>query len=346
MTDSAPDRVVVLAHEKFPERAKTATGVLKYADYDVVAVLDREHAGTYTTDHRSDLPSVPIVASMADAPKADALLIGIAPIGGGFEESWRPDVRTAIERGCDVVAGLHYFLSDDEEFAALADAHGVALRDVRKPDPDLTVAEGRSAEVDAEVVLTVGTDCSVGKMTVALELTAAARDRGIDAGFVPTGQTGIMIAGWGHPIDRVISDFTAGAVEEMILSAGQEHDVLFVEGQGSIVHPAYSAVTCGILHGAMPDSMVLCHTAGREAIHGYESFSLPPLAEYVDLYERLAAPVHEGTVTAGALNTADLGADAEARTALDDYAAEIDAPATDVVRFDAGELLDAVLGVE
>ncbi|WP_311171641.1 DUF1611 domain-containing protein [Halobellus ordinarius] len=347
MTDSAGrERVVVLAHEKFPERAKTATGVLKYADYDVVAVLDREHAGTQTTDHRSDLPSVPIVDSMSEAPDADALLIGISPIGGGFDESWRPDVRTAIERGCDVVAGLHYFLSQDEEFAALADEHGATLRDVRKPDPDLTVAEGRSGEVDAEVVLTVGTDCSVGKMTVALELTAAARDCGIDAGFVPTGQTGIMIAGWGHPIDRVISDFTAGAVEEMILSAGEEHDVLFVEGQGSIIHPAYSAVTCGILHGAMPDSMVLCHAAGREAIHGYESFSLPPLAEYVDLYERLAAPVRESTLAAGALNTAHLGGDAEARAALDDYATEIGVPATDVVRFDAEELLDPILGAE
>ena len=153
-------------------------------------------------------------------------------------------------------------------------------------------------------------------------------------------------SGWGNPIDRVVSDFTAGAVEEMILEVGDDYDVLFVEGQGSIVHPAYSAVTCGILHGAMPDSMVLCHTAGREAIHGYESFSLPSLEEYVDLYENLAAPVHEGEVVAGALNTSDIEDDAEAQAAVDAYAEELGQPATDVVRFDADAVLDSILGAE
>ena len=342
--DAGGDRIVVLAHGQFPERAKTAVGVLRYGDSEVVAVLDRDHAGTVAADHRSDLPEVPVVGSMADAPDADALLIGIAPIGGGFDESWRPDVRTAIERGCDVVAGLHYFLADDDEFAALAEAHDVALHDVRKPDPDIGVAEGRSAAVDADVVLTVGTDCSVGKMTVALELLEAARDRGVDAGFVPTGQTGIMIAGWGTPVDRVVSDFTAGAVEESILEAGRDHDLLFVEGQGSIVHPAYSAVTCGILHGAMPDALVLCHEAGRERVHGYESFDLPPIPEYVDLYERLAAPVSGSAVVAGALNPDGIDADAEARSAVDSYADDIGAPAIDPIRFGPGAILDAVLG--
>ena len=350
MTDVTPEdggeRIVVLAHEQFPERAKTAVGVLKYAAGEAVAILDRETAGTVASTHRSDLPEVPIVASMSDAPDADRLVIGIAPIGGGFDESWRSDVRTAIERGCDVVAGLHYFLGDDDEFAALADDHGVTLRDVRKPDPDLGVAKGRSADVDADVVLTVGTDCSVGKMTVAMELVEAARDRGIDACFVPTGQTGIMIAGWGHPVDRVISDFVAGAVEEMILDAGADHDLLVVEGQGSITHPAYSAVTCGILHGAMPDALVLCHAAGRTAVHGYESFSLPPIAEYVERYESLAAPVHDAAVVAGALNTSDMDSDADARAAVDAYADGLDAPAADVVRFGTDAILDAVLDGE
>jgi uncharacterized NAD-dependent epimerase/dehydratase family protein len=341
--DADDGRVVVLAHGQFPDRAKTAVGVLKYADSEVVAVLDRDRAGTVAADHRADLPPVPIVASMADAPDADTLLVGIAPIGGGFDESWRPDLRAAIERGCDVVAGLHYFLSEDAELAALADDHGVELRDVRKPDPGIGVAEGRSAEVDADVVLTVGTDCSVGKMTVALELVAAARDRGVDAAFVPTGQTGIVIAGWGNPVDRVIGDFTAGAVEEMILGVGDDHDLLVVEGQGSIVHPAYSGVTCGLLHGAMPDAMVLCHAAGRDAIHGYESVSLPPVSEYVDLYERLAAPVHEAAVVAGALNTSEVDAEDDARAAVDGFADDLGAPAADVVRFGPDPILDAIL---
>ena len=338
----ADDRVAVLAHEKFPERAKTAVGILRYADYEVAAVLDRTNPGERVTEHVPDLPDAPIVASMADAPAVDALVVGIAPIGGGFDESWRPDVRTAMERGCDVAAGLHYFLAEDEEFAALAADHGVDIWDVRRPPDDITVSEGVAADVDAEVVLTVGTDCSTGKMTTAKELVLAAREAGIDAAMVPTGQTGIMIEGWGTPIDRVVSDFTAGAVEDIVLRGAADHDVLVIEGQGSITHPAYSAVTCGILHGAMPDRLVLCHAAGREAVHGYESFPLLEPEGYVDRYESLAAPVHETEVVAGALNTSSLADDAAAREALDTYAEAVGAPATDPVRFDAAEVLSAV----
>lgn len=215
--------------------------------------------------------------------------------------------------------------------------------DVRKPPADLTVSEGGAADVDADVILTVGTDCSVGKMTVSMELARAARQAGHDAAVIPTGQTGIMIEGWGNPIDRVVSDFTAGAVEEMIIEKGDEHDYLFVEGQGSIVHPAYSAVTCGILHGAMPDKLVLCHDAGRAVIHGYDSFSLPSVSTYVDLYENLAAPVNEASVVAGALNTSGVKDDEDARRELEAYQDALGAPATDVLRFDAETVLEAVL---
>ena len=335
-------RVAVLAHEKFPDDAKTAVGILRYGDAEVVAVLDRDRAGTRVADHVPDLPDAPVVGSMADVDgEVDALVVGIAPVGGGFDPAWRDDVRTAIRRGCDVVAGLHYFLNDDEEFAALAADHGVELRDVRDPPPDLGVSEGRAADVDADVVVTVGTDCSVGKMTTTCELVEAARAAGVDAGFVPTGQTGIMIAGWGNPIDRVVADFAPGAVEEMVLEKGDDHDVLFVEGQGSIGHPAYSPVTLAILHGAMPDAMVLCHEAGRERVHGYESFELAPPATYVDRYEGLAGLVHDAEVVAGALNTRSLDDDAAAR-AIDAYADELGAPATDPVRFDCGPILEAL----
>ena len=336
-------RVAVLAHEKFPDRAKTAVGVMRYADHEVVAVLDRDHAGERVNDHIADVQDAPIVAGMDDvAGEIDALIVGIAPIGGGFEESWRPDVVAALERGCDVISGLHYFLERDDEFVALAEEHGCELWDVRKPHEGIGVAQGIADEVDAEIILTVGTDCSVGKMTVSLELLRAAQDRGVDAAFIPTGQTGIMIEGWGNPVDRVVSDFTAGSVEEMILERG-DHDYLFVEGQGSIIHPAYSAVTCGILHGSMADRLVLCHAAGREAVHGYEDTAIPPLSDYVDLYEGLAAPVHEAEVVAGALNTMNVDDDEEARAAVDSYGAELGVPAVDPVRFDSEEVLDAIL---
>jgi len=334
-------RVAILAHEQFPDRAKTAVGLLRYADHDVVAVLDRDSAGERVHDHLTDVQDAPIVESMANAPDCDALVVGIAPIGGGFDDSWRPDVRAALQRGCDVIAGLHYFLADDAEFARLADQHGSAIRDVRRPPADLSVAEGTAADVDATVVLTVGTDCSTGKMTSSFELRDAARERGLDVAVVPTGQTGIMIADRGIAIDRVVSDFAAGAVEGLVEQEGNR-DVLFVEGQGALAHPAYSGVTLSILHGAQPDSLVMTHVAGREAVHGYDEYPLPPVEQYADLYERVVRPVHSASVDAGMLHTGALEADA-AGDAIDAYSDALDVPATDPVRFDADDVLDVVL---
>lgn len=333
--------IVLLAHGRFPSEAKTAVGVLRYGEDDVVAVVDADTAGDRVTDHLGGVQDAPIVGAVDDAPPFDALVIGIAPIGGGFDEDWRPDVRAALRRGADVYAGLHYFLADDEEFVRLADEHGCELVDLRRPPSDLSVAKGVAHQVEAEVVLTVGTDCSVGKMTTTMELLEAARDRGLDAGFVPTGQTGIILAGGGIAVDRTPSDFTAGAVERMVLERG-EHDYLFVEGQGSITHPAYSAVTCGILHGAMPDRLVLCHRAGRAVHHGYDDFPLGDPGTVVDRYEALAASVGGTTVVGGAVHTGGLD-DGAARNAVGRFARTIDAPATDPLRFGCEPLLEAVV---
>lgn len=334
-------RIAILAHERFPNEAKTAVGVLRYGDDEVVGVLDREHAGQRVSDHFPEVQDAPIVEEMEDVPECDALLIGIAPIGGAFDESWRPDVRTAIKQGCDVVSGLHYFLGEDEEFYRLADEHAVTVRDIRKPPEDLTVAKGAAGEVDAHVVLTVGTDCSSGKMTASYELRDSARERGYDAAVVPTGQTGIMISGWGIAVDRVISDFAAGATEQLVETAS-DHDVLFVEGQGALVHPAYSGVTTAILHGSQPDSMALCHVAGRETVNGYESYELPDPTTYAALYESMAAPLCDATVDVGVLNTRTLDSDA-ADAAIDGYAEELGVPAIDPVRQDTTDIIETVL---
>jgi len=339
------ERIVLLAHDAFAERdeAKTAAGLLRYGNYDVRAVLDRSNAGRRVPDVHPDGPDVPIVARMADVEEAvDALVVGVASVGGRFDEDWRPDVRAALRRGCTVVAGLHDFLQEDDELAALADAHGGGFWDVRRPPADLPVGQGLAATVDATVVLTVGTDCAVGKKTVALELMEAARARGETAAFVPTGQTGVMIAGWGTVVDAVPTDFAAGAVEQMILEKEDTCDWLFVEGQGTIVHPGYSGVACSLLHGAMPDALVLCHAADRATLHGFDAFELPPLQEYVRLHEALARPVRPTRVAAGALNTSNIADDAAARQAVDRYADALGVPAADPVRFGAKPLLDAL----
>ena len=334
-------RIAILAHEKFPDEAKTAVGILRYADHEIVGVLDRERAGDRVRDYLSGTQDAPIVEGIGELPVCDALVVGIAPIGGGFEPAWRPDVRAAIERGWDVIAGLHDFLAEDEEFARLAEEHGVSLRDVRRPPEDLTVAAGTAGDVEARVVLTVGTDCSSGKMTGTFELRDAARERGLDAAVVPTGQTGLMISDRGIAIDRVVSDFAAGATERLVEEVG-DRDVLFVEGQGALAHPAYSGVTASILHGSQPDSMVLCHVAGRETVGGYDDYRLPDPATYAALYEQALAPVAEGTVDAGFLNTASLDGPA-AEKAIAAYADSLGVPATDPVRHDADDVLDAVL---
>ncbi|MCG1003811.1 MULTISPECIES: DUF1611 domain-containing protein [Halobacterium] len=335
-------KVALLAHEQFPGRAKTAVGVLRYADYDVVAVLDRDNDGTRVSDHVPDVQDAPVVASMSDVPDdVDALVVGISPIGGAFDESWRPDVRNALERGCDVYSGLHYFLAEDEEFADLAAEHGCELWDVRKPPEDLGVADGVADSVDATVVATVGTDCSVGKMTATRELYETAREEGMDAAFVATGQTGILIEGEGIPVDRVVSDFAAGAVERMVLEAGADHDYVFVEGQASIVHPAYSGVTASIVHGAMPDHLVLCHEVGRDSVHGYDQ-QLPPVASFVQRYEAFAEPVAEADVVGGMLNTRSVDSDEDAREAVADFADAVGVPADDPVRFDSESVVEVI----
>ena len=335
-------RIAILAHEQFPQRAKTAIGVMRYGPQEVAAVIDRNLAGTAVDDHTDLVADTPIVASMDDVTDIDALLIGIAPIGGEFVEDWRPDVTAALERGCDVISGLHTFLGDDPEFAAIAERTGATIRDVRRPPDDLTVAAGTAGSVDATVILTVGTDASVGKMTTSFELVEGFRAAGYDAAVVPTGQTGIMIADWGYPIDRVIADFMAGAVEDLVLQAGDDHDVLVVEGQGSLAHPAYSGVTCAILHGAMPDAMVLVHDPAREHVHGYEDFAIPDVGDYAALYESVAEPVCDATIEGGAVNTSGIDDDDAARAAVDDVAKAIDAPATDVIRFGSDTLVETL----
>ena len=323
-----------------PHYGKTAHGLLRYRREDVVAILDSTRAGE--TDD-----GVPVVATVEDAlPLGPTVaLVGVATQGGRFPPAWIEILRSCITNGLDVENGLHMFLSDDPELSSLAAAHGVELRDLRRPPADLSTATGANLDVDATIVLTVGSDCALGKMTVSLELDLEARRRGIRSVFVPTGQTGMVIAGWGIAVDAVVADFIAGAAERLVVE-GRERggDLLWVEGQGSLIHPVYSGVTLGLYHGSVPHLLVLCHEAGRTHIEGAGGgpHPIPPLAELVELHERMALPARPARVVAVALNTRRLTED-EARAAIAAAEAETGLPADDPVRFGAATLVDAVL---
>ena len=337
---AAGERTLILA-EGFsadPHYGKTMHGMLRYRRDDVVAILDSTRVG----GSEAGIPIVGEVESaLAFGPQV--AIVGVATQGGRFPPAWRSLLRDCIAGGLSIENGLHEMLADDGELRPLADAAGVELRDLRRPPPGLDCATGANLEVDARIVLTVGSDCAIGKMTVSLELDRAARERGIASVFVPTGQTGIAIAGWGIAVDAVVADFVSGAAEQLVLEGSRRGgDLLWVEGQGAILHPAYSGVTLGLYHGSVPHALVLCHRPGSTEIEGSPGHPIPPLGELVELYERMALPRRPARVVALALNTAGLD-DAAARAAVSSAAAESGLPAADPVREGPEALLDAVL---
>ena len=342
-----PPRFLIIADGDFsPMTSKTANSVIRYLPERTVAVLDRQQAGMTVQQVLGFGGNIPVVASMKEglALRPDAVLVGIAPQGGRLPEEWRGWLAEALDGGCDLWSGLHTFLSDDPVLAAKAKAGGRKILDLRKPPRDLPVASGAAKEVEPYVVLTVGTDCNVGKMTAQLQLTKQLNASGLRTRFVATGQTGIMIEGWGIAVDAVIADFVAGAAERLVLQGSKDADVVLVEGQGSINHPGYSAVTLGLLHGSCPDGLILCHQSTRKYIGDYREAAwlrIPPLTEYIRLYETIASAVHPTKVIGISLNTYDMS-DEAARKACDAATRETGLPATDPVRFDATPLLDAV----
>jgi uncharacterized NAD-dependent epimerase/dehydratase family protein len=343
-------RLLILAEGEFgPHGAKTAYGVIRYGRDDVVAVLDSTRAGenvdAFLPGH--DIPIVAtLAAAMAQPTPPDALLIGIAPTGGRLPESWRPVILAAIAAGLDVLSGLHTFIADDPEFAAAAAARGTAIVDYRRPPDRMETAVGRRHTAGKRVILTVGSDCAIGKMSVALELRRAAEAAGDRASFAPTGQTGMMIEGWGVAVDRLISDFAQGTIEWLVGEGEDLGDWVLVEGQGSLDHPAYSSVTLALIHGATPHAMVMVHKPGL-AEHDFDhlpeaSFPIASLPGFIELHERVAGLVAPSKVVAVALNTSLYPHDDEARRVIESVAAETGLPTDDPVRFGAERLWPAI----
>jgi uncharacterized NAD-dependent epimerase/dehydratase family protein len=321
-----------------PHYGKTLRGVMRYRRESVVAILDTNRAGE--TDD-----GVPIVGSVNDALcfNPNTALVGVVTQGGHFPGDWQELLKNCVAKGFDLENGLHVRLRDIPGLPELAAKHGVELRDLREPPTDLSTATGENLEVDATIVLTVGSDCAIGKMTATCELDLEARSRGLKSVFVPTGQTGIAIAGWGIAVDAVVSDFLAGAAERLVVEGGKQGDLLWVEGQGAILHPIYSGVTVGLMHGSAPHLYVLCHEVGRTVVEGDPTASpIIGLPELVDLHERMSLKLRPAMVACIALNTPAVSEE-EARAAIEAAEEETGLPADDPVRFGAGKLLEAVL---
>lgn len=323
---------------------KTAHGVLRYRSDAVAAVIDSSYAGKRVDEILPWLGSrAPIVASLNEAMAygPNALLVGVATEGGHLPPALRPALLAAIDAGLEIVSGLHEFLRDDPEIVARAKRSGARLWDVRTPPENIPLFSGAAYHVPSLVVLAIGSDCAVGKMTAMLEVERAAKAEGALIEFLATGQTGILIAGKGIAVDRVISDFITGAAEQLVVEAAPSADVLLVEGQGGIFHPAYAPVTFGLLYGSAPDALVLCHRANKTHIDGFD-VALPTLPELIAAHEDLVRRIKPARVIAVALDTSALEID-EARNVLAHASQTTGLTVDDPVRNGGGALWRAIV---
>ncbi len=343
----APRRMIILAEQKFGHMtSKTANAMLRYKAEEVVAVIDSTKSGMTAQGILNCGGNIPVVASLREglAYAPNILLIGIAPGGGRLPDSWIPVLLEAIDSRLHIISGLHTLLSEIDELALRAASKSVSITDLRKiPGEYEVVAEGKWQTRRAKTILTVGTDCNIGKMTVTVELNNEIIRRGRKSVFVATGQTGIVLAGRGVAVDSVVSDFIAGSIEKEIEdSITDDTEFVLVEGQGAVTHQGYSGVTLGLMHGTMPDAMLLCHMAARTVDQDYRR-PFPDMNFLIGLHEKLVGVFKQSKVIGIGLNTVGMSTEDALSVAMK-IERETGLPATDPYRFGAGKLADAVIG--
>ncbi len=319
---------------------KTGNMLIRYEPQSVTAVIDKDNAGKTVQEVLGYGGNIPVVGSFEDSIPydPDTLVIGNAPQGGFISSEYRAEILSAIKNYCHVVSGMHIFLKDDKTICATAEEYGVNLIDLRKPPDPPHFTKGSWKERNIPVLLTVGTDCDTGKMTTAWEISVHLKKRGWNAKFIGTGQTGILLGG-GVPIDAVTGDFMAGEIEHIIDNISKDCDCIIVEGQGALTHMLYSGVTLGLLHGSMPDYMILTHDANRKLdTAGQPIGSLEKtMGQYVDMVSMFKPSKFVGIN----LMTVNLNE----KTALDickSTQAKQDLPTTDLVRFGDRGLIDHI----
>lgn len=340
-------KIAVLLHDGIQgQHGKTGLSLLRYSQAEIVAVIDRQSAGKSLPELTKIRRNAPIVASVAEAIAfhPEILVIGIAPSGGALPDEWLAEIKQAVASGLSIVNGLHTPLASHPEIQPLL-RHTQWIWDVRQEPPKLPIASGKARTLSCRRVLTVGTDMAIGKMSTSLELNATAQRRGINSKFLATGQAGLMIAGDGIALDAVRVDFAAGAVEQMVMQFGNTHDLLIIEGQGSLLHPG-STATLPLLRGSQPTDLILVHRANQTHIRNHPNVLIPPLPVVLQLYEMVAAAggaLQPARVAGIAMNTFHLD-EVAAKEAIALVETETGLSCTDPVRFGADLLLDAVMG--
>lgn len=344
----ANDRLAVLLHEGIlGKHGKTGLALIRFAPERVAVVIDRQNANGSLAE-LTGIPlrnQIPIVENAAEALSygPSTLAIGIAPLGGRLPEAWYPDLIDALQGGLNILNGLHTKLADDPRLQDCIQP-GRWIWDIRQEPAGLVSGSGAARLLPCKRVLFVGTDMSIGKMSAAIAFHRCAITRGIRSKFMATGQTGIMLEGDGIPLDAIRVDFASGAVQQEVAACALHRDVVFIEGQGSLLNPA-STATLPLMRGSQPTNMVLCHRAQMHHLRDFRWVRIPPLRDVVAMLESVAsaggalAPVRVGCI---AMNTHGLS-ETEARYEIERIRAETGLPVDDVVRFGAQKLLDSVL---
>lgn len=338
-------RRIVILTEGFtnPHVGKTARNLIMYKPEEVVAVLDKFEAGKFAEELLGVGKNVPVVESLDEALSADTLLIGVATPGGKIPFSYKMIILEAISKGMNIISGLHQFLSDDKDINDAAKLKKVKLIDIRK-NIHREVSHRKNINDTCLRIQTVGNDCSLGKMIVSMEVNEELKRRGYKSNFAATGQTSIIIEGKGIPIDAVVGDYINGAAEKLVLD-NQDADFLMIEGQGSLVHPRYSSVTLGLLHGAIPHGLIMCYEMGREYIVNMDGVKIPNMEKILELYETSANIMHPCKIIGFGLNSRKHTA-AEAEEEIARMEEKFGLPTCDVLRNGPNKLVEAVLALK
>ncbi len=336
-------RIVILAEKKFgPLTSKMANGTIRYLNEEVVAVIDSANAGKTVEAVLGFGGDIPVYGILDEAFRhnPNTLLIGISPPGGRFPSAWYPLIINAIQNKLHIISGLHEYLSEIAEFIVLAEKYRVRIVDLRKHKKPNLLARGIARKFRSKVILTVGTHGNIGKMTTTIELVREMQDRGKSADWVATGQIGILIKGKGVPVDSIKGDFISGNVEAAIASADGNYEYVFVEGQGTLQHMGYSAAALGLLHGTLPDAMILCHrTDIGVSKFGVNTDNLPRM---IRLHEEMVSFVKPSKVVGICVNTYNLPDD-KSMAIINEIQKNTGLPATDPIKYGTGNIIDGLL---